>query len=351
MIRGDWSTMKKLMVLKGMTGAPPVEDTATGNPLKFTTDLAKPLRSLLIPFSPRQSGSGDPSPENIRPIVAWDGLKVWNGGKNIIDKTQLTDGKVWWNGRTVDGYSTNCVTGKIPVKGGATFFRQGRTGNQNAVSFFDADQEFLSQAVCQPGNAYTIPINACFAGFSFGKEYKDEAMIFYGNTASAYEPYEPITETDISFPSPVYGGTLDVVAGVLTVLWKRVLLKGEPSGVSSTYQGSLYYNQNILSDADFEKEFVCNRLKYVGYTTTNFAYGTCINNGRSSFNLWVRETVFADKAEAEAWLADNDTEICYQLKTPQEITLTPEQITALKGNNTIWSDANGSMTAIYLKKK
>ena len=42
--------------------------------------------------------------------------------------------------------------------------------------------------------------------------------------------------------------------------------------------------------------------------------------------------------------------VCAKLATPVEIQLTPTQITALVGNNTIWSDANGQLTAVFLKK-
>ena len=79
----DLLDLETLMMLRGIKGKA-IEAQATGNPLTFQTDLARPLKSLLIPFTPKQSGSGDPSPQNIRPIVAWDGVKVFGGGKNIF---------------------------------------------------------------------------------------------------------------------------------------------------------------------------------------------------------------------------------------------------------------------------
>ena len=88
MINPEWSTMKRLMFLKQTSGSAPVEATATGNPLAFLTDIARPLKSLLIPFTPKQSGTGDPSPSNIRPILPWNGLTVFGGGKNMLDDTK-----------------------------------------------------------------------------------------------------------------------------------------------------------------------------------------------------------------------------------------------------------------------
>ncbi len=42
--------------------------TVTGNPAVLSIAANKPLTGLTIPFTPIQSGSGDPSPENVRPI-------------------------------------------------------------------------------------------------------------------------------------------------------------------------------------------------------------------------------------------------------------------------------------------
>lgn len=42
--------IKKLLYAKAMSGGVSlVEATATGNPLSFTTDVVKPLKSLVLP--------------------------------------------------------------------------------------------------------------------------------------------------------------------------------------------------------------------------------------------------------------------------------------------------------------
>lgn len=47
---------------------------ATGNPI--TIPEYKSLVKLKTTFSPKQAGTGDPSPENVRPISGWDNVKV-----------------------------------------------------------------------------------------------------------------------------------------------------------------------------------------------------------------------------------------------------------------------------------
>lgn len=341
--------LQKLLFLKAAAGGSVVEDTVTGNPLSFQTDLAKPLKSLLIPFTPQQEGSGDPLPSNVRNIVPWNGLTVWGAGKNLVDKTQLEDGMVWWQGNKLTGYANNCVSPKIPVVPGATYFRQGNTSNQNSVSWFDKNGDYISQESWGFGYAKTIPVNAYFVGMTFGKDYKDEAMLFVGNTASAYVPYKPITETDISFASPVYGGTLDVVSGVLTVEYVTVDL----GSLSWTYNSDRFYTTGLAN--------VIKRGASARRLVMYCPIFLCISDGRSQANVpdmsmyegdngnvFIHDSSYTDKDAFKE--AMDGIVLCYPLATPQTVQLTPEQITALVGNNTLWSDADGEMTAIYYKK-
>ena len=112
-------------------------------------------------------------------------------------------------------------------------------------------------------------------------------------TDRTFEPYEG-HETDISFPSPVYGGTPDIISGRMLVEWAEI----------ASYNGETLPGE-WMSDRDV------------------YSAGTTPTIG---------------------------AQVVYKLATPQEITLTPQQITALLGDNTIWSDADGQMTAVYLKK-
>ena len=51
--------------------------TISGNPVSFTALRSAPLKSLKVALSPIQVGSGDPSPDNIRPISGHDVVDVW----------------------------------------------------------------------------------------------------------------------------------------------------------------------------------------------------------------------------------------------------------------------------------
>ena len=76
--------VRKLLALHALAGGAPLSEyTETGNPVSFNTNVAKPL-SVLAAFSPVQSGTGDPSPDNVRPITGWSGAKVTRSGKNMF---------------------------------------------------------------------------------------------------------------------------------------------------------------------------------------------------------------------------------------------------------------------------
>ena len=77
---------------------------ASGNPVVIPKYVA--LEKLEIEFSPKQAGSGDPSPENVRAITGWDTLKVTvsNGDESHDYDVALPE--------TIYGGTVDAVTGE-----------------------------------------------------------------------------------------------------------------------------------------------------------------------------------------------------------------------------------------------
>ena len=353
--------LRKLMQIGAISGAPAVEDTATGNPLTFLTDLARTLKSLLIPFTPIQSGSGDPSPQNVRPIVPWNGLKVWNGGKNLFDASAypFTNGSYvsGSNGDVGASASYKATRSFVPcesIAGKTVVLNKRPGGYQPGIAFYSDSSlsAFISGKINNDGTAgtpisFTVPSNAKYMRFTVPASATD-IQIEVGNTATAYEPYKPITETDISFPSPVYGGEHEAVSGKLlnnyeghVTTWGAI--KGERTQ-GGYRQGVITFDNEIPVSGQSGSGQINQRCNIAKYQWDDF-------NGTSHFYTAEQDGAYV----ARILLPDDtpdETEIVViaKLKTPVEITLTPSQITALKGENTIWSDADGSMTVTYLKK-
>lgn len=114
--RPEWSGLKKLLAVHAMTktGISTVDDTATGNPATFDTTLIRPLKSCVASFSPVQAGSGNPSPDNVRPISGWTGLTVYHSGEDTSNPDEIA---VAWQTEagTVYGGTVDLVSGELIV--------------------------------------------------------------------------------------------------------------------------------------------------------------------------------------------------------------------------------------------
>lgn len=71
-----WSSQKIVDTL-----CPPF--TVSG-PIVQCTPVANSPLGVQVEIAPTQEGTGDPSPENVRPIVGWDAVNVWRCGKNFL---------------------------------------------------------------------------------------------------------------------------------------------------------------------------------------------------------------------------------------------------------------------------
>lgn len=79
----DWSTLKKLIwVVKstGGGGSSGVWKTVSGSTVHVTDALANPLKKLEVEVLFQQSGSGDPTPNNVRPLSGWTACNVYHSG-------------------------------------------------------------------------------------------------------------------------------------------------------------------------------------------------------------------------------------------------------------------------------
>lgn len=336
-----------LLMLSLMSGSPIVDDTATGNPVTFETTLARPLKSLIARFLPVQEGSGDPSPENVRNISGWTGLDVWHGGKNLLDPETLEQG-----GINIDGSDTSnpkrIRSGYIPVKENTKYFLSAGDQYKLFLHFYDSEKASIGSNVM---NKATAPSGACFARAIIG--YQDDANISpsdvttgqleLGTTATAFEPYKPITKIPISFPSDqtVFGGSLDLVSGVLSIEWFNLTKTwgdfGNKTSLGDNTRGTLSISSYPSKPTSGAVDAKCNIApRDTGWSTDSVHFYT--NEGSC--------VVFLPNDTD----ASTEIQVTYPLATPQEIQLSAQQITALVGNNTIWSDGNGDCSVTFQKK-
>lgn len=271
------------------TLCPPIEET--GNPVQCYPVENYPL-GVKVSWEPKQEGRGDPSPENIRPIKGIDSVMVERCGKNLVKHLYAPGYTVTKNGLTFtvnDDYS-------ITVKGTATaeiYFNflaikskdliatyninaMGRTVVHNGFEIRDiAVQPFPTDNVTR---LYLVILNGKVVDTTY------YPTIVYGTTATPYEPYTGDTYK-IALPETVYGGTLDVESGVVTVKYGHI----------ASYAGEPLPGEWI-SDRDV------------------YSSGAVPTTG---------------------------AQVVYKLAEPYTIQLSPQQINALSDVNILYTDADG----------
>ncbi len=345
--------------LESAIEASAITSSASGEIASFPDGAdALPFKSVAVNIAPLQSGSGDPSPDNVRPISGWTAVNVTRCGKNLCPTTTITLG----NGspRTAEVYFAK------PLPIGTYTFSASVTintavSNQPGVQFISTSGTNIGSATMAVGTTGTLtktitvtdPILRLYfylgtTDYNNGKTIVFENIqVEVGSTATAYEQYTAQTYP-ITLPTEagtVYGGTLDVVKGTLTVTWTaREIISSSGFQKSSSYPGSFYIIASLLGMKNAPKGIIqCSHLKYIGTpTAANYKYGTCGLD--SAVNLYLFDSSSATLEDLQNYLTEQKNAgtpvvIAGLMLTPTTYTLTPTEIRTLLGYNTLWADA------------
>lgn len=171
-----------------------------------------------------------------------------------------------------------------------------------------------------------------------------DVQLELGSTATAYEKYNGNTYS-VSFGNAgtVYGGTLDVVSGQLTVDRKYFTADEK----TWSWGGGTYVYTNI-ADTDKTQRTVVVSSHFQSRTASGTAdgyisWGGSPNNG----NMIVRSSAVApDLASWNTYISNNTVQFVYYLATPLTYQLTATQVALLRGDSKIWSDS-GDTSVIY----
>lgn len=278
--------------------------TVSGLPASIASFTASdaPLDSLKVSIEAVQSGSGEPSPQNVRPISGWSEANVTRCGKNLFDESILLECSGWTESGGVYSGESAYVNSKygngvpnLKFKENTqytfsfTYGQDGSAGIGLAIVMEYTDGTF-TQKYCTLDTIGSISITST-SGKSVNKiklSYGANRTIYLSNmqleentSATEFVPYNGKTVT-IQFGQTVYGGELDVTSGVLTVT----------KGYIASYNGETLPS-TWISDRDV------------------YAEGTTPTTG---------------------------AEVCYELATPTTISLTPLAIRSLLGSNNIFAD-------------
>ena len=257
-------------------------------------------------------------------------------GMNIFGAGQInTDANYWlYYGKVKQGVVYTITSDDASGFVGGFFASE---PHQGSVSY-------NGQRIVQTAKTVTAPIDGYLlfrtnAGFTNGQ-------IEVGTTASDYEPYIG-TSYPISLGREVYGGTVDLATGVLTLTkgFKNITASDSIQSVGASGNGwqvlrSSFDIPPLNTGANYSDGVICDMLKSeVG--ASSVADDLCFINssGVLRFNT---TTVYADKTAL--FNALGQINVAYPIE-PQTHQLTPTQVKTLLGYNNISS--TGTVDVIY----
>lgn len=356
------------------TLCPPLEET--GNPVQCYPVSGYPL-GCKVSWEPTQEGSGDPSPDNIRPIKGRDSVTVERCGGNVIEFLSTNDSsedvKIAVDAEkniTLNGVLTrgaNIIIGMCRLHWVAektyTMYVKKVGGSASlgsgdditfAYSLFtqDYNRYFRGDTRSTNLNAYIASDAAlaetelvfmlqCWRANTAFNNFKFQIEVVEGTTASTtYTPYTGQTAT-LTLPRTIYGGTVDAVTGEGQETWKLLTLDGTTNKFTQT---EIFLNLPKNS-APGVGEWYLNNL-YCSHFPNIFG-----GNATFGFLYTIMESMskyFPDVDALNSYLvaqyaAGTPVQIAYKLAEPVLFTATGAQpIPALSGVNTLLTDADSA---------
>lgn len=348
---------------------------ASGNPVRIDGVVEHYPLGVTVSLNPVQEGSGDPSPENIRPITGRNAVKLIRYGKNLIDYKKIIGVGNRDGSDSTYGDNTSLDDDKLTItyaygqSGGILKFSYDyyfpmNTGEKVTISFVSNTtvsciigisnyygggiNNINSNVAVQKGERKTLTLEAKSdyekVGIFLQPLEKDTVLeisdlqVEFGSTETAYEPY--ISDTfDITLPEMVYGGELNLDTGILTITNRLITLSGNENWMKSgnyLYCGH-YKGKPYVAGA-------CSHFPY-NYTERDYAGGNYVFSADWAFivggGIGKNYTVSEWKAFLlEQAVAGTPVQVSQGILEPYTIELTPQQITALSGTNTIYTDAD-----------
>jgi hypothetical protein len=296
--------------------------------------------------------------ENLCPISGHTGAEIEQTGKNLLKLAESEMIKSGWNRAfpiTVKAgtYIISCQN-KFGV--GSTYGAKVVFVDESDTSIKDisnsynlGNSEFVGVATTitaeEARRIKRIRFDLRAGNATYNDIVRGNIQLELGSTASDYEPY---TGNQISVDwedeaGTVYGGTLDLVSGLLTV--DRAIV--DLGTLAWSYSGTLFMTLAISGiesppDANTAPDCICEAYKTVKYSVlgaSDFSY-TIIYKGSSNVGrLWLKDSRFTDVESFKSFVTGKH--ICYKLANPIIYTLTESEISSifetLYGTNNIWS--------------
>lgn len=356
-----------------------VEGSASGDIATFVDGSDNPLKELKISIVATQSGSGDPSPTNVRPISGFNAVNV--GDISDTEKLQYFKGLLDGTYAFVDLGTLNWESGFV-----------GFVSNSLVSDFITIENDEIYNMICPsyPTASYSSQTNPSITTVKYNNQsllrikdtnYNDPATLKsdLNGVYLIYERATPTTPTitlaqfnmlvsafglqgwlvQIAMPSEagyVYGGLINVKTGELTSTFCNVKLSDfSYSKVTLTGKNvfcfpisSLPYAP-ITPRADITQNAISSMFKITHQGAAIWPIHTFVFTGAVSATLpayyvgfIVPDTITNETEFKETY---GNAQVIYELATPVTYQLTPTEVRSLLGLNNIWANC-GAITEL-----
>lgn len=344
-----------------------IKNGVTVNNLLFKpmiVDAEKYPTATYDDYEPYTGGIPSPNPDYPQEIKSVVNPTVKVCGKNLLDSKKFpiilnraiaTDTGVVYE--SLGG--KYCATEKyIPFPYGGKIIS---FNDSMSLCAYDKDYKFIS-AIRYHSQA---PFGTTYVRFDIKIEDKDKAQIELSESTTTYEPYHEQTVTlpytlnaipvsaggNVTIDGQQYiADYVDVERGKLVRMCKRRKLfemsiqdwgTGDNGARKDWYVDVEKYDYTAYTKRIIPCLFSSLRKKANQMEYPYFTYETIENNGWQGYSrLSIYVSKEYDTLEKLKEYIGADTEVVYQLKTPEEIDLTPEEIAALKALATYYPTTN-----------
>lgn len=358
LVDSNQKTLKATVAQMQAAMLDPISDLVTlgessGSIASFSTDIADKLYSCYVNVTAVQSGSGTPSPSNVRAISGWSECNLNVTGYNIWDE-------VWENGTInsttgEDEPNANYIRSKnyIPIQPSTNYYY--KTSAALRLIYYGKGFEFVGIANANNG-VVESPANAYYVRFypnssTYGSTYKNDISINYPSTNTNYNKFG--TTHNIPFNQTIYGGVLDVLSGVLTVTHGLITFDGSSDEIWSYSTDSGTGRRRVFIAINGAKpnsiNLISNMLVTQGVVSGYPDEWKCSFNGNSTPSLIIGvDTSISSASDWTAYISSHNLVIVYELVTPTTIQLTPTEVKTILGQNNIFADC-GDIDLKYLE--
>ena len=360
--------------------APAITPTATGNIVTVTDASDRPAVSVISHIEPVQEGSGDPSPDNVRPFKPWNSETLDVTNENLLGGMHLAEILQEQAGATIDtsagtvrftssGGGNRTLIGKNAFKPGKRYTVVlygrnigGRYAAANiAIGYTDGTYDGLNFTSLTE-NSYVVAtsqngkdVSKIFAIIAADTTdlYYDKCGVFEGVvTADALVPANG-KRYSAALPETMHGVDIDWIMGKAYKRYHKITMDGVTSGLkvdTTDYDGAPYayiHYSTIPKPIKNGGNAYANKLPSISTNSViAFALPTELTGVTSTDS--VSAVVSKYNAVLKQWYdAGSPLEIVYEVETPEEIQLTPQQISTTKGICNAWSDT-GDTTLTYI---